>query len=203
MLEVSRHDADHLHALAVDLQRAPDEARIRAETISPHSFAQHDHVVRTRAVLFVREDTTERRRYTERREEVAGDQQALETLGRLSVADQNRRRSIERDHLAEDLVALAESDEVGGRVRPAVGENRRAEHLDQSFRLRIREWTEEVGVEHAEHRRVGPDAECQGDDGHGSESWSAAERPRRIAQILEEIVDHSDRVGRGSTMKRW
>ena len=187
MLELGRHDTDHLDGLSVNLHCVVDQIGIGAEAIPPCTVTQHDHVVGTRLVLFGCEHSADRRSHAQRSEEVSGDQQALESLGGLAVADQHRRRTIEGHHLREDIVPRAEVDEVGWRVRPAVRVDRCAEDLDQPFRLWIGKGTEEVSVQHAEHRRIGADAERQRYDGDGREPWSAAERARREAEILPKI----------------
>jgi hypothetical protein len=51
---------------------------------------------------------------------------------------------------------------------------------------------EQVHVQHAEHRGVGPDAERQRHDGNRGEPWRATKRSRRVPEILKEIAPHSD-----------
>ena len=203
MLERWRHDANHLHALTVQLNGSSDDAGVGAEVRRPESVAQDDDAVRIRLVLFIGEHAPEGWRHAKRSEEVAGYEQTLQPLGRLSVAGQHRSHADERDHLVEDVVPLTEVHEVRGRVRPAVGMNRSAEDLNESLGVGIRQRLEEIGVEHAEHRGVGADAESQCHDGDGGEPGRATKRSRRVAKILKEIVPHSDFVGRTPDGKGW
>jgi hypothetical protein len=48
------------------------------------------------------------------------------------------------------------------------------------------EGLEQHGVDHGEDRRVGPDAEAQGDEGHESEARAPGEKPNGVLQVLDE-----------------
>jgi hypothetical protein len=54
--------------------------------------------------------------------------------------------------------------------------------------MRIWERAKQICVEHAEHRRVGSDAERERQHGHGGEAFVLEQHSHSITQILEHFV---------------
>src|SRR5262245_58132808 len=120
-------------------------------------------------MIFGNEDTPQRRLSAQRREEIRRGDDRLYALGRRSWLGEIWAIKGVRDHLLEDVVLLALIEEVPWRMRPALRMYRSSKHPHEPGRIRIRQRAEQIGVEHAEHRRVGPDAESQRERGHYGE----------------------------------
>src|SRR5262249_27738034 len=117
-------------------------------------------------MIFGNEDTPQRRLSAQRREEVRRGDERLYALGRRSWLGQVWAIKSVGDHLLEYVVLLALIEEVPWRMRPALRMYRSAKPPHEPVRIRIWQRAEQIGVEHAEHRRIGPDAESQRERGH-------------------------------------
>ena len=120
-------------------------------------------------------------------EEVAGDDEAAHELRRVAGvkaggdAAPARQRLERRRMVAQRLVLRIGEDPAGPPV-----------HVDEALAVRHRQALEERGVDQAEHRGVGADAERQRQHGGDRESRLLAQHPCGVAQIVEE----PDRRGR-------
>ncbi len=71
MLETRRHDADDLHTLAIEPQRAPNDLRVATVSALPETITQDDDQIVARLILFGGKSAPQRRRYAQRRKKSA------------------------------------------------------------------------------------------------------------------------------------
>ena len=66
----------------------------------------------------------------------------------------------------------------------------------EAITIRVRERFEQHAVDDAEDRRVGADAQAEGDDRDGGEARALAKRSRAVFQVLHEVLEpaHTARV---------
>src|SRR6185369_12289120 len=96
--------------------------------------------------------------------------QASQALGRLTGISEIRANVVVRGHVLEGVALFAMSEEVSGRVRPALRMRRRAENSHEPVRLRIRQHSKQIRVQHTEHSRICSDAERYREHGNRGES---------------------------------
>jgi hypothetical protein len=163
-------------------------------------MTEQRHAGTVRRLVFQLERPAEHRRDPEHREEVHGHRRRGDLLwfGAAQVRLVGRRDG--RD-LLERRRMFAPIEEVGHRdrhVHPlaggAAGEWARLLYGHQPVRIRIRKRLEQQGVDYRKDRRVGADAERQGQHDRGGESDVFLQRPRRVAQVLEHALAPEDCV---------
>src|SRR5262245_29346359 len=192
MIETRRHHADDLHILPVQSKRATKNVRIAAKAPHPKTVAEDDDGAGADPfgglMIFGNEDTPQRRLSAQRREEVRRGDERLYALGRRPRLGQVWATKGVGDQLLEDVVLLALSEEVPRRMRPALRMYRSAKHPHEPVRIRIRQRAKQIGVEHAEHRRVGPDPESQRERGHYGEAFVFDQHSQADAEVLKHFA---------------
>jgi len=86
-------------------------------------------------------------------------------------------------------IAFAEVEQMtdlGGLAREAAGVV--VGDPDQPFGLVKRQRAKQQGIDDAEYRGAGADAESHDENGEGGESRVAAQRSKRVAQVLQDAV---------------
>src|SRR5215510_4459916 len=73
-------------------------------------------------------------------------------------------------------------------MRTALRMYRGSKHPHEPLRIRIRQRAKQIGVEHAEHRRVSPDAESQRERGHYGEASVFEQHSQTDAQVLKHFA---------------
>ena len=91
----------------------------------------------------------------------------------------------ECEHPIENIGAVAELGE--GRIGKRIGHHVRRLPPQQNELLRMshRQRLEENGVDEAENRRVGPNAERQRQHGHDRESGILGQHPQAVSKVLK------------------
>ena len=142
-------------------------------------------------VVVRREAPAPRRRHADQRKRVRGDVAGLQPL-RRPAAGQGERSVGERRDLVKARDCSRRSKYSGttqlapGRVvQPGVNQ------LD-AVGVLVRQGPEQHAVHHAEDRAGGADAEREGEDGERGEAGALPQAAERIAQVVEQRVDHSD-----------
>src|SRR5262245_46740160 len=178
-------DADDLVRLPVDADRAAENVGGAAEAGLPVVVADDENVVAAVDLFVATEGAAELRPGAERRKKVGGSAKALGHLrrpARLGNADLG-------EGVRGDLAVaayLGPQIEVVGRRNTAAGVvGGGAEDALQPIPVGVRRRPQQVGVEGAEHRRVGADAEPERDDGDESESRSPTQRLDGEAEVTE------------------
>src|SRR6185437_14361273 len=82
--EVGWRNTDDRRRLAIDIDRAADDRRVRAEVRAPERIAQYGRQRRVKAIIVGRDPATALRRRTEHPKEAAGDEH-LRRLDRLAA----------------------------------------------------------------------------------------------------------------------
>jgi hypothetical protein len=180
-------DADHGDVLAVQAEGASDDGRIAAEAAMPEAIGDHGGIRAARGHLGGIERASERWRHSQQAEEIAGDARARDLLGLGLAAEARADRVVDGDarealRLVPDGFVFGEGhgDGAGLRVR---GDLR---NRDQAVRVAEGQRPQEDRIHHAEDRGRRPDAESQGEDGDGAESWVLNDPPQPVADVLKE-----------------
>ena len=175
--EVRRHDADHAVVARVHVDGPSDDCAVPAELPLPQPVRDDDCSGPMLCEFFRHGHATDRRRTFQRREEIASHVRDGHAL-RLDAADEVQAAARVHGDVGEYTRVGAEIIELRSLARPAL---RRLEGNvdlrdgDETVGVRKRERTKEGGVDGAEHRGVGADAECQHGDDRGGEPWRRTE----------------------------
>ena len=81
---------------------------------------------------------------------------------------------------------IRERDGAGGEIGFAFADG------DELRGIRIWKWAKEDGVDDAEERCVGADAESKGKDGDGGEPRGLSEEPEGVTRVLEERFEERE-----------
>ena len=179
-IDAGRQHADDLARPAVDDDRPADDAGVGPEARAPQRVAQeHDGVAR-RLILAGAEDAAAGRRDAEDAEQLGGHARAGDAH-RRAVAGQ-------REH-----VTVGVGGDVHRRQRaPRRGQPAAGIHGvggDETFRRRVRQPRHEDAVDEREDRGRGADAERDREDGGHGIGRLAQQRPRAVAQVLDDALD--------------
>src|SRR5262245_11022985 len=187
-----RRDSNYQMILAVQLDGSAHEVRISPVTPPPQRVTDDDHFVRARRLFFRSESPAERRRDSEEIKEIHRDTSAAYSLrfaipgqipsARLQGGD-CRKRSVRPTPLQVIL------DASGNAQAPL-----RYADLDGVYPFRFGIWKrlQQSGVDDAEHRGVGADAQRQRERGRGGEAGSLEQHSRAIPQVLPEFFEASE-----------
>ena len=180
------------------VERLPDDCRVRSEHALPVAVREHDHRLRGLAPVARQQQPPEMRPDAEELEEVRRHQPAGRPV-RVATSENVERPVAKLDELVD-----------GRRLRPVVGDfrEREARVLDARRDLRLAQVDDPVGfgvgkrpqqhaVDDAEDRCIGPDAEAERQDEREREPGHARQR----AQRKTDVVDH-DGSSRQSTPDR-
>ncbi len=163
-IERRRDDADHGERHAIQRHRGANRRRIAVETPLPRLVRDHhDRLHRTGSALFFGEEAAALRLQPQHVEKRSCRKRAGETL-RFVHAGQVDALWKEQGHRVDDA-ALPDLFvfEIG--EQPARKRRRSAPDVDDPIGVRIRQRPQQHGVDDAEHRGVGADAERQRQDG--------------------------------------
>jgi hypothetical protein len=187
----------------VDANPSSDHAGIPAEPLHPEVVADHDGCRHAGLVdLVLRERAAHGGRDTEHGKVPIGHHLATQPV-RFSVTRHVDVAAGKEGNLVEDFLRALELAVF--RVRPdgfpvnAGVVAIRHGHVDEHQALGVgkRQWLEQDGVDGGEDRRIGADAEREGDDGDGCERRRAAEQPQRVADVLDEVTHGTVSLRRG------
>ena len=188
--ETRRHDADDREGLVVEPDGLADHRRIASELRFPEGVGEQHRPRRAGTVVGRREETTERGRRAEQRQQLVRHRLALEPAG-LAVTDE----------IARGAVARADRLEGAAHPLPVAEVRRRDLHLrvtperlvlpeaHQPIGLGEGQRTQERVVENRERRGRGADAERRHEDRRQREARRARQRPDGVAEVLAQDVE--------------
>jgi hypothetical protein len=147
----------------VHLESPAHDVRVAAETVLPEPVAEHQHGLGAGLVLTGAEPAPEQRPHPEDLEIIGRDHAGLHPAG-LAPAEENERHGVVLDQGLKRAAPLTVVGELRHReprvVHPAEG--RGLPEVDQALSVLVRQRTQQHAADHAEHGRVGADAERQG-----------------------------------------
>ena len=176
--------AHDLCRLAVEHDRPADHGRVAAEAALPGAVAENRHGRRRLRVLFRREQPAERGADAEHRQQVRGDPDGADTLGR-AVAGQVGVGAERDGDLLEAPAAGLDVEVLGGR-EPVLGDaepGRSVPQDRQAVRVLVGEGTQQQGARDAEDRRVRADAKGQRQDRRDRKSGRGGKGSDRVAEV--------------------
>jgi hypothetical protein len=200
-LEGWRHHADDREWPIVHRDHPSDGGRIGAEPAAPEAVAQDGGLPAGGRVFGGGEVAPDRRRDAEHPEEVPRHAHPADPF-RLAVGHQRRTPRADERHVVERVAAVAPVEErqvadVAGRSgRPPLADG------DEAIGIRIRQRTEQHGIEDAEDRRVRADAEGERHERDRREAGRAPQQPRGVANVPPEVDQQARRTVRGRRQRR-
>ncbi len=187
----ARHDANDGPGAAIELHVASDDGGVRAEAPLPQAVAQDDDGVALRHfVLFRKEGSPEGGAHSQQVEVRLGDHLRADALGFIDAGERHG-AGIESGHGVEGLALGAPIEVIGKGCAAALdfGALHVAPEFHQSRGFGIGQRAENDGIDHAEDRGIGADAEGQGERGDDGEAGTLAQGARGVAQILAQHFD--------------
>jgi hypothetical protein len=189
-----RHHPGDLAQPCIDVQRAPHDARVAAETALPIAVAQHD--LRNVAGLASGEPTADQRLNAERLEHADGDGDPRHLL-RLAFTNDRRSTGRPDAEVLEDAVLLREGEKHRPRQRQPAAVERPSRaggvepHRDELAGLRICERLEQDTVHDGERRRGRATADRERRDGDGRDRGAGQQRTQSVAAVGKERAQHA------------
>jgi hypothetical protein len=182
--EAARHHADHGDRPRVEVELLADELRVAAEPALPDLVAEDDDLWIAGLILLVVEPAAERGAHAEQRRQRAGRVGYLDADRPIATGERRRALSPGRDRRARLAAPLQilEASQRHAEVRQAQLAGDLAVHTHQLLGLRVRQRPQDDGVDDAEDRRGGADAEGERDDEDRGQ-------PRRLAHHAERVAD--------------
>jgi len=186
-IHLARHNADNGGWLAVKIDHASNNLGIAVKGAVPKTIAENDQGRRARLIFIFSEGPANLRRQSDYVEEVRRYKRNRDSfrfaagnaaeIARLQTAE---REMLERSAVAPPVDVIRQSDRHirsgGGLIK-----------INDALRLRIRERTEEDGVNHAEDRAVRTDAERQREHSDDCEARGFAQLAEGEAEIVHYL----------------
>ena len=174
--------------LAVQPNRAADNAGICAEVLRPGAIAEDDHVIASGRVFVGAERAAVECSDSECLEEAGRDPCARKRLrlGSARIRKAVRLRpgdDLERPRPFLPIDHVRRRDRIDGCTTETGG----LEQQDDSVRVTIRELPNEESVDHAEDRGCGTNPECQHGNRQQCESWIPPQEACAVLQVVNEI----------------
>ena len=188
-----RHHSDDRNGSRADLDLFADNRGVGSEAALPQSVADDRDAYRLGFVVFGNERSPENRLDTEHREEPARHAGARHALrfgpigAKVRVTGPECRGAREEIGLLRPIGEIQERDVAVGNPRRRIS----AFEVDDAFRGRERQRTEENAVDQAEDGGVGADAEPERDHGDGREAFILEKHSDSVTDVLEECA-HMD-----------
>jgi hypothetical protein len=181
------HHADDRHLPAVDDHFPADDAGVPVEPRLPVLVGEHHHRGRLGAVVVLVEQPSEHRRQSHDLEEVPGHEPDVHRHRVLLSAKGVRHPGVFGD-AAERPGALAEVENLGDREQDvlAAGTVDRLPQIDQPVSIAMRKRPQENAADDAEDRRVGANAESEGQDHGQHEAGGAGETANGVAEVRND-----------------
>ena len=151
--------------LVVEKNRAIDDRRIRTKLADPEYMAEDHHVVLPKLVFIGQKRTSQLHMDAVDVEKMRRDACSPE-LDRFPDAREGRGAASLSGHEVEYRVILLPVEEVQRRDTVALAARRLLEDTNDLIGILIGQRLEKDGIDEAEDRGVGADAECQREDGH-------------------------------------
>ena len=184
--ERGRQDAGHRALFAVHGEIAADRARVAAEFPLPQRVAQQGHARGAGAVVVRHEAAPQRRRHPQQLEEIPGGAHAGDAL-RPVPAGKVEAGIGDAGQVGETVVLIAPVQEIRARNSVAVSRGLLRPNHDQAAGVPVRQGAEQDAVHHAEHGRVGADAEGQRQSGDGREAGALPHHAKRVTDVLRQV----------------
>jgi hypothetical protein len=180
------------------VNRPADDVRIGGELLPPVAVREDNGLMRFGAIVRLKQ--TSRLRPDLQHAEIVGRDEDGAARGRQhsrSIAEYGFVADGERQHLREHAVVALKGLEECVWERERLLRGPRADSGDGFGRAECvgtidRQRFEEQRVEHGEDRRVGADAQCEREHGHGGDGRRAAHHAQRMASVLAEILDRAN-----------
>ena len=181
------HDADDHVRLPVQRQGATDDAGIRLEMTAPQPLADDGDAIGARLIFRRGKGAARERRDTHRLEHARRRERSVQPLGIAGSGQVDGGAAIDADVL-EHRVLIAIVLEIRPRHGHGLPAARLLDEHEQAIDVRIGERAQHHAVEHGEDRRVGADAERQGQHGHCREASMLHQHADGVSQILDEGI---------------
>ena len=192
-MQPGRHDADNRMGHAVDADGLPEHVAVAGKSAHPQVVAEDRDLVLPRDVFVRGKAPAERRVDAKHAEQRRRGDEAAHAF-RLGGAGQARGQRVEASDILEDVILLSPHLYRIGHDNGSLRETRRHLRVDtlhvavdlpflpddrQPAGIGIRQRLQQDGVDHAEHRARGADAQGDGGDGREGEGRHPNEAANR------------------------
>ena len=128
----------------------------------------------------------------QQRKSAVGDVQRRHVLGLPRTGHLSESVAVRADILeSRALFAVNEVEKWRDRQPRNIDARRLVPDPDQLLRMRVAQRLQQHPLHHAEHHRIRPDADCQGDERDRREEWGPSQPPEYLPELFAE-VRHSD-----------
>ncbi len=186
--KASRHHADDLTTHAVDIERAPDDARVGAKALPPELFADEHDGGGTLAIITLRKDMSHQRRNLEHGDERRRDANTGQALWAPHTAGLGDvRLAFAIDPNALDGMGQCAIGAVGWRGLGNVHHAERRHVMrrgDEAIGITIGKRAQQDAIHDGEDRYACADRDDEREDGRARECRRSAERAGRQPEIL-------------------
>ncbi len=179
------HDSDHGHRHRAEADGAPDHRRVGPEHALPGTVAQNGQAI-TRMVAVRSYRAAEGGRSAEHVEKAVRHLRSDQPLRLPRASGQVENQPAVAREALERAAVLVDVQEVRGRMGVFRRGRQRPPHHRDALRVVVGERPEEDGVDHAEERGVGSDAEGQGPDRYHGERAVLGEGPQAVSHVLHK-----------------
>ena len=191
--------ARHRVGLGVEGERRADDGGVAVEAALPEGVAEQYRLGTVELCLVVREGPADDRPDAQHVEEVAGHRHAADPLGLAASAEYVVADPVEREVAGQRLERLRALLQVQ-QVAHLRGLPRQAGGIvigdpDQPIGLRKGQRPQQQGVDYAEDRGAGADAEAGNQDGKGGKRGVSTQGAEREAEVLPEVGIHASLDG--------
>ena len=187
IIKAPRHYANDLAGSAVEYELLADDLRIGAESPLPKAVPENQNTVASLLRFIGSEGTPEHRANSQNREHAGGNDSAFDAL-RISAHTKIDGSAAEHGNIRKTAVQVAEVAKLRrGKPHLVARQANSGEpppDFYESFRIRIRQWFQQNGVDDAEDGAVGSDTQCKRDHRDQSEPRIPDQPANRIADIL-------------------
>src|ERR1044072_3806905 len=200
-----RHHPENRKRPGSHLDDAPDYLWIAGKGALPQVITNHYDIRRAGLRFLCRESATESGRDPNRFEEIAIDRDAIHFL-RFTHAGQHRPGAAVGGDRAEAAALGTEIEHVGqrftlARIRTTLS---RAPDIYELLRMRIGQGAQQHGIDHAEDRAVGANAERERRDRNDAEAGRLQQHAERVSEITHSATPPWDRPSwRGAPARNW
>ena len=194
-VEALRHDTDDGMVDIIEPDQTAENVRVTIVTRLPPGVAQHGDRLSSRRFLVLGEHPAKQRCRAQQREE-RGRHRGAPNPDRLGVIQVGERAVTVPGNLVYGLRVLAPCLQRGARHerRHFAAAKQRAlfPHPNQTVGIRVRQRTQQRGVDHTKHGCRGPDTQCEGGQCHDREPGALDQHPQAVSHVLEESIHSSD-----------
>ncbi len=187
ILELRAHDSDYGIWQGLQTDHLPDDVRVSGVSTLPEAVTQDDNMFSALLILILSETAAQSGLHSQQREEIGRDAGRQEPFGFPIAGEVVVGNAAQDGDVLEHRVLRLQVAMVGRRHRQPVKLRRLSPERHEPLRLRERQRAQHDGIDDAENRRRGADAEREREHSHGREAGVL----EQLAECVTKVVVHS------------